>query len=73
MRDTGLAHILAISGLHVGLVATLIFVLVRFTLAAIQPIALRTDIKKWVASAALCASFTYLLISRATLPTQRAF
>ena len=72
MRDTGLAHILAISGLHVDLVATLIFVLVRFTLAAIQPITSRTDIKKWAASAALCASFTYLLISVATLPTQRA-
>ena len=71
--DTGLAHILAISGLHVGLMATLTFVLVRFTLAAIQPIALRTDIEKWAASAALCTSFTYLLISGATLPTQRAF
>ena len=46
MLDTGLAHILAISGLHVGLMATLTFVLVRFTLAAIQPIALRTDIEK---------------------------
>lgn len=73
MRDSGLAHLLAISGLHVGLVATLIFVLVRFTLAAIEPLALRTDIKKWSASAALCASFIYLLISGATLLTQRAF
>ena len=73
MRDSGLADLLAISGLHLGLVATLIFVLVLFTLASIEPLALRTYIKKWSASAALCASFIYLLISGASLPTQRAF
>lgn len=73
MRDSGLAHLLAISGLHIGLVATLVFVIVRFILAAIEPLALRTDIKKWAATAALLASFIYLLISGSTLPTQRAF
>ena len=47
MRDSGLAHLLAISGLHVGLVAGFIFFAARGLLAAIEPVALRMPIKKW--------------------------
>lgn len=73
MRDSGLAHLLAISGLHIGLVATLVFAIVRFLLATVPFVALRLDTKRWAAVGALAASFFYLLISGATLPTQRAF
>jgi competence protein ComEC len=73
MRDAGLAHLLAISGLHIGLVAGILFFAVRFLLAAIQPVALRYPIKKWSAAAALLGAFLYLLLSGATVPTQRAF
>ncbi|NQV81557.1 MAG: ComEC/Rec2 family competence protein [Alphaproteobacteria bacterium] len=73
LRDSGLAHLLAISGLHVGLVAGLIFFAVRLFLAAIPPIALRWPIKKWSALAALAAAFAYLWLTGATIPTQRAF
>ncbi len=73
MRDAGLAHLLAISGLHIGLVAGFVFFCVRAILALIPPIALRYPIKSWAAVIALCAALSYTLISGATVPTLRAF
>jgi competence protein ComEC len=73
LRDSGLAHLLSISGLHVGLVAGIIFTGIRFILALIPFIGLRYPIKKWAAIAAICGAFAYALIAGATLPTQRAF
>ncbi len=73
MRDAGLAHLLAISGLHIGLVAGILFFAVRFMLAAVPAVALRYPVKKWAALAALAGAFFYLLLSGATVPTQRAF
>ncbi len=73
LRDSGLAHLLAISGLHLGLVATILFFGVRFLLASCEPIALRLPIKKIAAMAALVGAFIYLLLAGATVPTQRAF
>jgi competence protein ComEC len=73
LRDAGLAHLLAISGLHIGLVATTIFFAVRLLLVMITYCALRWPIKKIAAFVALAGSFIYLLIAGATVPTQRAF
>ena len=73
LRDSGLAHLLAISGLHLGLVAGLVFFSVRLGLALVEPLALGRPIKKWAAGAALAAAFGYLLLTGATIPTQRAF
>ncbi len=73
MRDSGLAHLLAISGLHLGLVAATLFFGVRALLALSERLALRHPIKKWAAVAALTGSFGYLLLAGATIPTQRAF
>ncbi|MCP4328819.1 MAG: ComEC family competence protein [Alphaproteobacteria bacterium] len=73
MRDSGLAHLLAISGLHIGLVAGLIFFATRALLALWPTIALRHPIKKWSAVVALVGAFCYLLLSGMTVPTQRAF
>lgn len=73
MRDSGLAHLLAISGLHIGLVAGLLFFAVRLGLALVEPVALRYPIKKIAALSAILGAFAYLLISGATIPTQRAF
>jgi competence protein ComEC len=72
-RDAGLAHILVIAGMHLSMVAGLILVLLRATLAAIPWLALRQPIHKWTAAGALLVSFAYLLISGAPVPTQRAF
>jgi len=73
MRDSGLAHLLAISGLHLGLVATTLFFGLRAVLALSERLTLRHPIKKWAAVAAMAGSFAYLLLAGATVPTQRAF
>ncbi len=73
LRDTGLAHLLAISGLHMGLATGLIFFTVRFGLAAIEPLALKYPIKKWAASAALFSGFGYLILSGGGWSARRAF
>lgn len=72
-RDAGLAHILVIAGMHLSMVAGLAFVGLRAALALIPAVALRFDIKKVTASAALAISLGYLVISGAPVPTQRAF
>jgi competence protein ComEC len=73
MRDSGLAHLLAISGLHVGLVAGIVFFAVRAGLALDERLALRRPIKKWAALSALLAAGAYTLMVGAPVPTQRAF
>lgn len=73
MREACLAHLLAISGLHIGLLAGVLFFALRAGLALIEPVALRYPIKKWAAAAALAGAFGYLLLTGATVPTQRAF
>ena len=73
LRDAGLAHLLAISGLHLGLIAGILFFTVRLLLALNEPVALRFPIKKWAAIAALIGAFGYLLLTGATIPTQRAY
>ena len=72
-RDSGLAHLLAISGLHLGLVGGFVFVAVRGVLALIPRIALNFPIKKIAAATALLVLAGYLFISGAAVPTQRAF
>jgi competence protein ComEC len=73
MRDPGLAHLLAISGLHIGLVAGLLFGLVRAVGALVPALVLNHPVKKWAAAVALVGAFAYALVAGATLPTQRAF
>ena len=72
-RDAGLSHLLAIAGLHLGLVGAFVFFAVRGGLALIPPIALRYPIKKIAACATLIVLACYLLLSGAAIPTQRAF
>ncbi len=72
MRHAGLAHMLAISGLHIGLFFGVVFFIVRLLLALIPQIALNKPIKKYAAICALSAATFYMLIAGATIPTQRA-
>lgn len=72
-RETGLAHLLSISGLHMGMVAGAVFGAARLLLAAWPAVALRRPVKKWAAAAALAATAFYLLLSGAPVPAQRAF
>ncbi|HKS89028.1 MAG TPA: ComEC/Rec2 family competence protein [Stellaceae bacterium] len=72
-RESGLSHLLAIAGLHLGLVGGFVFFAVRGGLALIPPIALRYPIKKIAAAVTLAVLFCYLMISGAAIPTERAF
>lgn len=72
VRRAGLAHLLAISGLHVGLVAGIVFFVLRALMAAFPPLALKWPIKKMAALGALLATLGYTLLVGAPVPTQRA-
>lgn len=73
LRDAGLAHLLAISGLHMALFAGALFWLVRALLALSPWLVLNAPIKKWAAALALLGAFGYLLVSGGSVATQRAF
>lgn len=72
-RDSGLAHFLSISGLHMSMLAGFMFLLVRYVVVLMPSLALRYDSKKIAAVFAVVMSFVYLLISGYSVPTQRAF
>ncbi|WP_281300910.1 MULTISPECIES: ComEC/Rec2 family competence protein [unclassified Iodidimonas] len=73
MRVAGLAHLLAISGLHIGLVTMVAFFVLRAGIALVPAIALRLDGRKLAAIGAWMIALGYFLLSGATIPTQRAF
>ncbi|MGF1551762.1 MAG: ComEC/Rec2 family competence protein [Paracoccaceae bacterium] len=73
LRISSLAHLLAISGLHMGLLTGLVFATVRMALALAPPVRRGWPAKKVAAGAALAAGAAYLALSGATLATQRAF
>jgi len=73
LRDAGLAHVLAIAGLHMALVGLGLFWSVRALLALWPGIALTQPIKKWAALAALGGAAFYLVISGSATPALRAF
>ena len=72
MRDSGLAHILSISGLHMAIVGGFVFFGVRLSVAAVPWLALRVSGKKVAATAGLIAVGVYLVISGAPPPAERA-
>jgi competence protein ComEC len=72
-RDSGIVHILSISGLHMVIMAGSVFVSVRLFLALLPGIAQRYATKKWAAAAALAGAAGYLMISAPSLATLRAF
>lgn len=72
MRDSGLYHLLSISGGHVATVAGVLFFFLRFFMAAIPWIALRFPIKKIAACAAMIGATFYVLLAGAEVPAIRA-
>ncbi len=72
MRDAGLAHLLAISGLHVGLIAGFVFFSTRAILALSPHIALRFPIKSIAAVAGIAAAIAYTVLAGSPVPTLRA-
>ena len=73
LRVSNLAHLLAISGLHMGLLAGFLFAASRLLLAAIPWVALRCPVKKTAALIALAGAAGYLALSGGNVATERAF
>lgn len=73
MRQAGLAHLLAISGLHMGMVGGLIFFTVRLLGSLWPRVALTYPIKKWAAVIALAGLTGYLLVSGMSISALRAY
>ncbi|MCK5426016.1 MAG: ComEC/Rec2 family competence protein, partial [Emcibacter sp.] len=73
MRNSGLAHLLAISGLHMGLLCGAAFFFSRFLLSRSEHLTLRYPIKKWAAVIAIGAGVVYVILSGGSTPTVRAF
>lgn len=73
LRASNLAHLLAISGLHMALLTGFIFATLRYGLALIPVLALRVNAKKLAAGLALVAGLVYLALSGGNVATERAF
>ncbi|MBW8636990.1 ComEC family competence protein [Hoeflea sp. WL0058] len=73
LRASGLAHILAISGLHMALVAGTVLLLVRSALSFSPYFVHTRSTRKIAALFALAAATAYLLISGGAVSTQRAW
>ena len=73
LRVAGLAHVLAISGMHMGLLAGGSFWLAAFLLACIAPLSRRYDVRKPAAIIGALAATGYLILSGASVATQRAY
>ncbi|MDC0348806.1 ComEC family competence protein [Alphaproteobacteria bacterium] len=71
--DSGTAHILAISGLHLSLIGGFLFLLTRLLVGFFPPLILRIPAKKIAAVVALIGCLIYLNLSGGRIPTQRAF
>ena len=73
MRDSGLAHLLAVAGLHIGIVMGLVFGATRLVLAAWERSALFWPTKPIAAVTALIAGGAYMLMAGAHVPVMRSF
>jgi competence protein ComEC len=73
MQASGLAHLLAISGLHMALVAGTLFGAARLLAGLVPPLVLRVPAQKVAAVVAFAGAVFYLALSGAPVPTQRAF
>jgi competence protein ComEC len=73
MRDSGLAHLLSVSGLHIAIVMGVSFAVLRFALAAVPPLALRLPGKPAAAIGALVVGGGYMMLTGAGVPMQRSF
>ena len=72
-QDSGLAHLLAVAGLHIGIVMALTFGVCRRGLAWSEHAALHWPCKPIAAAASLGAGLFYLALTGAHVPILRSF
>ena len=70
---SGLAHLLAVAGLHVGIVMGFAMAIVRIGIALVPALALRVPGRELAAVAALIAAGIYMMLTGAHLPIIRSF
>jgi competence protein ComEC len=67
---TGTTHLMVISGLHVGLVSALVFIVMRYMVQLCLP---RASAEVWAGVITIASALIYALAAGFSLPTQRAF
>ena len=72
LARAGISHLLAISGLHLSLLCTMIFVLSNRSLVALAPLARRGEPRRWSALLAAVGCIAYTMLSGASEATLRA-
>ncbi len=72
LRKTGTIHLVAISGLHIGLVAGMAFLLVQFLWSRLANATIHWPAPRVAAVAGLLAAAFYAAMAGFTIPTQRA-
>lgn len=70
LRNTGTSHLMAISGLHIGLAALFIYVLIRWILP--EYLMKRVPAQHVAIIGGMLAAFLYALVAGFSIPTQRA-
>ncbi|MEM9242897.1 MAG: DNA internalization-related competence protein ComEC/Rec2 [Pseudomonadota bacterium] len=73
LQNTGTAHLMAISGLHIGMIASLFFFLISYLCRFLPRLLLRYPTKVIAAVGAIIAALIYSMMAGFSLPTQRAF
>jgi competence protein ComEC len=73
LRGSGLAHITSISGMHMSLVAGVVYWFLRWLLALFPSIALRYSIRAIAGGAALVCVTIYLALSGASIAAVRSY
>lgn len=73
LRDASLSHMLAISGMHMGIICGVTFLIIRFLLACIPAIALNHPIKHYAAVFALVCGALYLALANFPISAVRAY
>lgn len=73
LRGANLSHLLAISGLHMGLLTSLVFFLTRALLSCLPYLILNWPIKKIAAMMSIGVGAGYLMLSGASVATERAY
>ncbi|MEE9334053.1 MAG: DNA internalization-related competence protein ComEC/Rec2 [Granulosicoccaceae bacterium] len=72
LRDTGTVHLLAISGLHIGLIATFAYVLAACLWALCSPLQTRCSKPAFAIIFGFICATVYAALAGFSLPTQRA-
>lgn len=73
LRASNTAHLIAISGLHMGLLTGFVFALLRLVLIILPYLGQRMPVRKVAAGGALIAAAVYLGLSGGNVSTERAF